>query len=84
MDAMSALKAAAHAAGVPLTRIGPLLGFNRVYVHSTLTRGSTPRADTLAAMAGACGYALALVPRPDLPPSALVIDPPGPDNGTGD
>lgn len=33
-------------------------------------------AGTLAALAKACGHELAIVPRDDLPPSALVIDPP--------
>ena len=76
MQAIDAVKAAAAAAGVPTTHIGPAMGKGAPYVASTATRGSVPRADTLAAMLQVCGYVLAAVPADDVPPSAIVIDPP--------
>lgn len=76
MDAMSVVKEAARVAGVPTTHIGPALGKAAPYVANSASRGSTPRCDTEAAMLAVCGYALAAVPLADLPPSALVIDPP--------
>ena len=44
------------------------------YVANAAARGSAPRVDTMARMADVCGYALALVPVGDVPPSAIVID----------
>ena len=72
---MDALRAAAGAADVPITRIGPALGKSESYVSATASRGSVPRCDTMAEMAEACGYRLALVPKSDVPPSAIAIDP---------
>lgn len=43
---------------------------------SEATRGSTPKADTLAAMLGVCSYSLAAIPNADVPETALVINPP--------
>lgn len=76
MDAISAIKSAASAAGVPTTHIGPAMGKASSYLASAASRGSDPLTGTTAAMLAVCGYALAAVPLADLPPSALVIDPP--------
>ncbi len=76
MQAIDAVKAAAAAAGVPTTHIGPAMGKAATYVATIATKGNTPRADTLAGMLDACGYALVAMPSGDLPASALVIDPP--------
>lgn len=75
MLAMDVLKQAATNADVPITHIGRAMGKRDNYVSSTLRQGSTPKADTLAAMLAPCGYALAAVPLDSLPPDALVIDP---------
>lgn len=77
MRAYDALKAAANEAGMPLTHIGPAMGKPAPYVNTGISRGSTPKADTLAAMLGVCGYKLVAVPEADVPGSALVIDPAG-------
>ena len=53
------------------------MGKTAPYVANSAARGSTPKCDTAAAMLAVCGYALAAVPVSDLPPSAIVIDPPG-------
>lgn len=75
MKAYEAVRTASTASGVPITHIGPALGKSSVYVNNGISRGSVPKADTLAAMLGVCGYALAAVPVDDMPASALVIDP---------
>ena len=73
MEAYEALKEAAKRSDVPLYRIGREIGRNDAYVNSAMSRGSTPRCDTMAKMAAVCGHGLALVPVEDMPESALVI-----------
>lgn len=73
MDAYEALREAASETGVPLYKIGRALGKADAYVNSAISRGSVPRCDTMAKMAAVCGYGLALVPRGDMPDTALVI-----------
>ena len=75
MKAMDALQSAARSADMPTTHIGPAMGKGANYFSAVKSRGSVPRCDTMAAMAEACGYRLALVPRGEVPASALVIDP---------
>lgn len=77
MDAYEAVKRAAESKGISTNSIGRALGKADSYVASGATRGSTPKADTLAAMLDVCGYSLAAIPHADVPGSALVIDPPG-------
>lgn len=74
MKAYDVVKAAAKSAGVPTTHIGTALGKSSSYVANGASRGSTPQADTLAAMLGVCGYALCAVPVGEVPPGALVVD----------
>ena len=73
MDAYEALKEAGDRSGVPMYKIGRALGKTDSYVSNGMARGSSPRCDTMAKMAEACGHSLALVPGGDLPDSALVI-----------
>lgn len=56
MKAIDAVKGAAMSAGVPTTHIGRAMGKRDNYVAAVASRGSTPKADTLAAMLGVCGY----------------------------
>lgn len=74
MLAIDAVKEAAARVGEPTTHIGPKMGKGANYVAAIASRGSNPQADTVAAMADVLGYSLALVPRSDVPPSAIVID----------
>lgn len=74
MKAYQALRVAAKQSRVPLIEIGPRLGKNRSYVSTLISKGSTPRCDTLAAMAGAIGWELCLVPKGKAPKSALKLD----------
>lgn len=76
MNAYEAVKRAAENKGISTNSIGRALGRADSYVASGATRGSTPKADTLAAMLDVCGYKLAAMPSDDVPGSALVIDPP--------
>lgn len=75
MDAYEAVREAAKKSGVPLTHIGPAMGKPSTYVNNGMTRGSSPQAKNLAAMLSVCGYSLCAVPHPDVPESALMIDP---------
>lgn len=75
MNAYDALKSAGAIAGVPMYKIGRELGKPDSYVSNGMARGSSPRCNTMAAMAEVCGYRLALVPVCSLPDDALVIDP---------
>lgn len=77
MKAMEAVKAAAESSGTPTTHIGRRMGKQDSYYSAVVSRGSVPKADTLAAMLDVCDYDLAAVPRSaGLPDGALVIDPP--------
>lgn len=76
MKAMEAVKAAASKSGIPTTHIGRMMGKQDSYYSAVVSRGSTPKADTLAAMLDVCDYDLAAVPRSEeLPDGSLVIDP---------
>ena len=79
MDAYEVVRHAATRGGVSLAGIGRAMGKPGNYVSNGAARGSTPKADTLAAMLAPCGYVLAAMPRDDAPASALVIDPPARD-----
>ena len=57
------------------------LGKSPTWLSATLARPGSSEATTVAAIADACGYSLALVPPSDVPPSAIVIDPPEGDGG---
>lgn len=73
MYAMNALKQAAQNKGIPLDAIGQTMGKTRQYVSNTITRGSTPKADTLARMLDVCGYGLYAIPYEQAPKDALRI-----------
>lgn len=60
---MKTTEAIAHmikVAGMPKAELSRRMGKARTFVSSTITKGSTPRADTLAAMARHLGYTLLL------------------------
>lgn len=76
MYAYNALRAAADHAGLSLASIGRSMDKPSNYVNNNISRGSTPKADTLAAMLDVCGWSLVAMPSDAVPPDALVIDPP--------
>ena len=49
-----------RASGMPKSELSRRMGKVRTFVSSTISRGSTPRADTLAEMARHMGYRLVL------------------------
>lgn len=73
MYAMDAVKQAAKNKGIALDAIGQSMGMSRQYVSNTITRGSTPKADTLARMLNVCGYGLYAMPYDKAPKNALQI-----------
>ena len=75
------VKQVAYNEGITLAEVARRMGRASSYVTGNMARGSAPRVDTAAAMLAACGWSLAAVPSGDVPPSALVIEPP---EGDGD
>ncbi len=75
MYAMDVLKQAAKDKGIPLGHIGVSMGKARTYVNTTISKGTTPQADTLARMLDACGYGLYAMPKDKAPKDALQITP---------
>lgn len=64
--------------GVTQYRAAQLAGMSRQQLNMATTGTRMPNARTMARIAATCGYALALLPADDVPPSALVIDAPAP------
>ena len=75
MKAYDAVKEVAARSGVSLNSIGREMGKPSNYVSNGASRGSTPKADTLAAMLAACGWSLMAVPPNTEVPGAITIDP---------
>ena len=76
MKAIEAVKEAANRSGVSLYAVSKAMGKDGNYMSAYMWRGSTPQADTLAAMLDACGYDLVAVPKGEAPGCALAIGPP--------
>ena len=75
MNGMETVREAARRTGVSLITIGPSIGRSKTYVSAKITNGTDPGAGTLAAMLEPCGHVLCVLPRSDVPASAMVIDP---------
>lgn len=76
MDAISAVRAVTDRSSKSMRAVSVDMGRSPGFISSMLTQGSTPGADTLAAIGAACGYSLALVPSGRVPEGSIVIDPP--------
>lgn len=50
------------------------MGKSRQYVNNTITRGSCPKADTLANMLAVCEYNLCALPIEETPSNALLLE----------
>ena len=74
MEAMEALREVSNRVGKPMYQIGLDMGKTKNYISQTMSRGSTPKADTLAHMLKVCGYSLCAIPSDCVPDDALVID----------
>lgn len=75
MNAFDAIKRAASASGKSLRGVSLSLGKSPNYIANNASRGSDPGTGNAAAMLKVCGYTLCAVPDPDVPGSAIVIDP---------
>lgn len=84
MDTIDAVRGAVGASGKSMRAVSEDMGRSSNYVYSSLEqsqrKGGGLHSATLAGIANACGYSLALVPHDQVPPDALVIDPPGTDS----
>lgn len=74
MHASDALIQTVATVWVPITHIGPALGKVPNYINNLISRGPTPRCDTMAAMLGVRDYALCVILREDVPETVLFID----------
>ena len=83
MDTLEAMRQMLDDAGTTPYEAAARLGKSRTYVSNLFVRGSIPSAERLAAIAGACGHRLAIVPvAADLPEGSIIIDP-KPDSSGG-
>ncbi len=80
MKAQDAIKEVVTASGKSQAGVSKAVGKTRNYVNALVAQadatGGTLGCDTVAGIADACGYSLAVIPHADVPGSALVIDPP--------
>lgn len=80
MKAQDIVREVISVSGMSQAGVSKNVGKTRNYVNALVTQadatGGSLGCDTLAAMLDVCGYALVALPRPDVPDSALVIDPP--------
>lgn len=76
MDTGDALRAMVGRSGLSLRAASVASGRTPEWLSATLARGSAPTMPVAADLARACGHTLALIPSDDVPPSAIVIDPP--------
>lgn len=77
VDATEAMRAIIEGSGKSGRQVAREIGRSDSFVSSSLAQGVCPRADTLARVARACGYELALVPRDEtdkLADASIVIE----------
>lgn len=75
MTGFEALKRVCKNSGRTSYAIAKAIDRSPSFISQTLRQASKPTADTLALIAGACGYRLALIPKSEeLPPDAIEID----------
>ena len=63
MDASEAMRLIIEASGKTGRQVAREIGRSESFISSSLAQGVCPRADTLARIAHACGYELAIIPR---------------------
>ena len=63
MDTLLAIREMGARSGVTLADASRSMGRDRTYLNAALSRGSVPRADTLAEICDAMGYELQAVPK---------------------
>lgn len=79
VKAQDAVRKALETSGMSQSGASKAIGKTRNYVNAVVSQadatGGTLGCDTVAAIAGACGYSLALLPAGTEAPGAIVIDP---------
>ena len=63
MDVLQAIREMGARSGVTLADASRSMGKSRTFLNATISRGSAPRADTLAEVCDAMGYELQAVPK---------------------
>ena len=63
MDAINAIRVMIKRSGKRQTQVSEDIGRSYSYVGTVLAKACPPQVDTLAAIAAACGYRLALIGR---------------------
>lgn len=76
MNTNDAMRTIVSNAGLSMRAASERMGRSPNWLGATLARSGSSEAGTLAELAAACGYALALVPLGELPEGAIVVDPP--------
>lgn len=74
MEALDSLRQAINDSGLSMYAVSKLMGKTPIYIGALFSRGSTPRTDTYATIADACGYDLLLRKRDN--GAEILIDPP--------
>lgn len=76
MDTTEAMRETWRRSGLTSRAISEAMGRAPSWLSATLAKPRTSEAATVAALARVCGCELCIVPRDDVPQSAIVIDPP--------
>lgn len=75
MEARQALEELIARSGQSMRALSIALGRSGNFIYELKRQEISPKAHTLARIAGACGYRLALIPKSEeLPPDAIEID----------
>ena len=75
MNTLDVVKMCADNAGIPQYMVGIRMGKTKNYISQTMSRGSTPKTDTLARMLDVCGYGLYAIPISEAPNGSIRITP---------
>lgn len=74
MNTHDAIKKMIRTSGKTQDGVSVELGKSKNWLSATFAAASDSKASTVAALCSKCGYALALVPRDDLPGTAIEIE----------
>ena len=76
MNTNEAMREIVRQAGISQREASERMGRSPNWLGATLARSGSSEASTIAELAAACGWTLALVPSGELPEGAVAIDPP--------
>ena len=78
MRPTEAVRGMIGASGMTMRDVSRGMGRGETFLGSSLGRSGGLSVRTVSEAAAVCGWRLVLTPADDLPPDALVLDPPGP------